>query len=152
MWKWVWVFIIWCLWKHRNEIVFNQAKVDASEIFSLVQVQSWNWLKNKVLRVYFSFSDWVQSSTTCIIMTAKRWSLCGLRGWSFIPWFLLFVFDFSPNKCAFCFLFLLWFLIFLFESQYSPLMWNRLAFLFCMTLFREGRWFVCFVLSGLLLP
>jgi len=39
-WKDMWVSIIWCIWKHRNEIVFNQAKVDASEIFSMVQVQS----------------------------------------------------------------------------------------------------------------
>jgi len=55
-----------------NEIVFNQAKVDASENFSLVQVQSWTWLKNKVRRVYFSFLDWVQSLTTCIIIATKR--------------------------------------------------------------------------------
>jgi len=72
LWKGVWVSIIWCIWKHRNGILFNQAKMDTSEIFSLVQVQSWTWLKNKVLRVYFSFSDWVQIPTTCIIMAAKR--------------------------------------------------------------------------------
>ena len=57
LWKGVCVSIIWCIWKHKNGVVFNQAKVDASEIFSLTQVQSWVWLKNKVPNVSLSFSN-----------------------------------------------------------------------------------------------
>jgi len=41
--------------------IFNQAKVEAEEILSMAQVQSWAWMKHKVRNVIFSFSDWLVS-------------------------------------------------------------------------------------------
>jgi len=40
LWKSLWVSVVWCIWKHRNMVIFNQAKVDAEEILTLAQVQS----------------------------------------------------------------------------------------------------------------
>ena len=71
LWKSLWVSIVWCIWKHRNRVIFNQAKIDAEEIFTMAQVQSWVWLKHKEKRVLFSFSDWILSPVTCINMVTS---------------------------------------------------------------------------------
>lgn len=54
-----------------NDSVFNQAKIDAEEILTMAQVQSWAWLKHKVKKTNFSYSNWIQSPITCINMTTK---------------------------------------------------------------------------------
>ena len=36
--KSLWVFVIWCIWKHRNRVIFNQAKIGAVEILTMAQV------------------------------------------------------------------------------------------------------------------
>ena len=102
-------------------IVFNQAKVDASEIFSLVQVQSWTWLKNKVQRVVYFFFFWLgpkpiylyyYDNKTLIVEWFEKlvlgsfclaWQMCVLfltRAliFSFLVWETLFSFD-----VVFCF-------------------------------------------------
>jgi len=60
LWKIMWVSSIWFIWKHINKLVFNQAKVDAEEILTLAQVQSWTWMKDKVKSINFSYFDWIQ--------------------------------------------------------------------------------------------
>jgi len=71
LWKSLWVLVIWCIWKHRNKVIFNQAKIDVEEIVTLAQVQSWAWMKHKVKNVKFSFSDWILSPLACINMATK---------------------------------------------------------------------------------
>ncbi len=71
LWKSLWISVIWCIWKHRNRVIFNQAKSDADEIFTLAQVQSWAWMKHKIRNVNFSFSDWILSPQTCINMATR---------------------------------------------------------------------------------
>ena len=71
LWKSMWVSVMWCIWKHRNRVLFNQGKVDAEEIFTLAQVQSWVWMKHKERKVNFSYSEWVLSPLTCINMVTK---------------------------------------------------------------------------------
>jgi len=53
--------MVWCIWKLRNKVIFNQAQIDAEEIFTMAQVQSWVWMKHEVRKVKFSFSDWMLS-------------------------------------------------------------------------------------------
>jgi len=72
LWKSLWVSIVWSIWKHRNRVIFKQAKVDAEEIFTMVQVQSWAWLKHKEKKVIFSFSDWILSPLTCVNITLGK--------------------------------------------------------------------------------
>lgn len=55
LWKSLWVSVLWCIWKHRNKVIFNQAKIDAEKIFTLAQVQSWVWMKHKERKVKFFF-------------------------------------------------------------------------------------------------
>ena len=64
--KSLWVLAIWCIWKHRNITIFNQAKRDAEEILTMAQIQLWAWMKHKVSRVKFSFSNWILSPITYI--------------------------------------------------------------------------------------
>jgi len=68
LWKSLWVSVIWCIWKHRNKALFNQTKIDAEEILTMTQIQSWAWMKQKVRKVKFSFSDWILSLLTWINM------------------------------------------------------------------------------------
>jgi len=71
LWMSLWVSIVWTIWKHRNRVTFNQAKVDAEEIFTMAQVQSWVWMKHKDKKVTFSFSDWILSPLTCVNMVTR---------------------------------------------------------------------------------
>ena len=59
LWKYVWASIIWCIWKHRNSLVFNQDRINAVEILTMAQVQSWAWLKHKVNKANFSYWAWI---------------------------------------------------------------------------------------------
>jgi len=71
LWKSLWVSIVWSIWKHRNRVTFNQAKVDAEEIFTMAQIQSWVWMKHKDKKVTFSFSDRILSPLTCVNMVTR---------------------------------------------------------------------------------
>jgi len=71
LWKSLWVSIVWSIWKHRNRVIYNQTKIDAEEIFTMAQVQSWVWLKHKEKKVIFSFSDWILSPLTCVNMVTR---------------------------------------------------------------------------------
>ena len=39
-------------------MVFKGGVVDADEIFSLTQLKGWLWVKYKMKRTTFSYSDW----------------------------------------------------------------------------------------------
>ena len=68
LWKSLWVSVIWCIW---NRVIFNQVKIDAVEILTMAQVQSWAWMRHKVRKVKFSFSDWILFPLICINMVTK---------------------------------------------------------------------------------
>jgi len=59
LWKSLWVFVIWCIWKRRNKVIFNQVKIDAKEIFTMAQVQSRAWMKHKFSLVGNLFSKFL---------------------------------------------------------------------------------------------
>jgi len=66
IWKGVWMAIMLSIWKHRNNLVFRNAKSDAEEIFSIAQLRAWVWLKHKNTKVSFSSSDWCLCPLHCI--------------------------------------------------------------------------------------
>jgi len=66
MWKGMGLAIVGKLWRHRNEVIFKQKKVDTEEIFSLAQVNAWAWLKHKIPSVKFSYSDWNFAPIVCL--------------------------------------------------------------------------------------
>jgi len=66
--------LLWEVRKHRNNIVFNDGKLDNAEIFSLAQLRGWMWMKHKVTKVNFSYSDYY----FCPLIWLKTitWRLC----------------------------------------------------------------------------
>ena len=66
LWKGVWATIVSYIWEHRNSIVFKQGVVDVEEIFQMVQVKSWQWLKHKGQPFNYSLVDWVLNLLICI--------------------------------------------------------------------------------------
>jgi len=66
MWKGMWLAIVGKIWRHRNEVIFKQKKVDTEEIFSLAQVNAWAWLKHKIPFVKFSYNDWYFAPIVCL--------------------------------------------------------------------------------------
>jgi len=45
VWKGVWIAIVWEIWKHRKNIVFNGGIVYATKIFMMAQLKAWSWVK-----------------------------------------------------------------------------------------------------------
>ena len=45
------------IWKHRNKVVFRGRVVDEAEFFCLVQLKDWKWVKHRMSRTIFSYSD-----------------------------------------------------------------------------------------------
>jgi len=66
LWKGVWATIVTCIWEQRNSIVFNQGVVDVEEIFQMVQLKAWLWLKHRGHSFSYSFADWMLNPLICI--------------------------------------------------------------------------------------
>jgi len=62
----MWVAILWAIWNHRNMVIFRQRKVNVEEIFCMVQLNAWLWIKHKRINVAFSYSDWYQCPVRCL--------------------------------------------------------------------------------------
>jgi len=43
---------------HRNKVVFRGGVVDKVKVFYPAQLKGWLWLKHKMSRSMFSYSDW----------------------------------------------------------------------------------------------
>jgi len=66
IWGCVWIAVVGELWKHRNEMIFKGGRIDHNEIFTLVQLKVWSWVRSKAREIYFSFSDWCLEPLVCI--------------------------------------------------------------------------------------
>ncbi|XP_058783739.1 uncharacterized protein LOC131658465 [Vicia villosa] len=58
----IWMCTSWCIWKQRNDVIFENGVRDIDEIFHNVQMYSWWWLNigNKQ-KVFCSFYEWRHS-------------------------------------------------------------------------------------------
>ena len=66
VWKGMWAAVVWCLWEHRNAILFNQGVVDVEEVLYKAQLRSWLWLKHKGDRFSYSLTDWMLNPNPCL--------------------------------------------------------------------------------------
>ena len=66
VWKGIWAVVVWCLWEHRNLVVFNQGVADAEEIFSKAQLKSWLWMKHKAHNFNYSYAESFLDPLSCI--------------------------------------------------------------------------------------
>jgi len=69
VWKGMWMTIVTKIWNHRNKIVFKEGVVDVVEVFSLAQLKVWSWVKHKMSRMRFSYSNWYFSPVKCLEST-----------------------------------------------------------------------------------
>ncbi|CAJ2653429.1 unnamed protein product [Trifolium pratense] len=64
----IWLATTWCLWKLRNNVVFNGALPDASKLVDDIKTFSWFWFRGRFGRKSsFSFSSYCMSSKHTII-------------------------------------------------------------------------------------
>jgi len=66
VWKGMWVAIMTKISNHKNKIVFRGGVVNVVEVFFLAQLKGWSWVKHKMPRMTFSYSDWYFSPVKCL--------------------------------------------------------------------------------------
>lgn len=47
-WWIVWASVMWGIWLHRNEIVFNNKNCDIQALLNAFRLRAWNWAKAHV--------------------------------------------------------------------------------------------------------
>ncbi|XP_057803688.1 uncharacterized protein LOC131019017 [Salvia miltiorrhiza] len=58
----VWICTTWCIWKMRNEFVFNQGKGDIEKMVAEIKSRLWSWSKvYKLGAANSDFRSWVSS-------------------------------------------------------------------------------------------
>ncbi|XP_076918970.1 uncharacterized protein LOC143579598 [Bidens hawaiensis] len=53
---------LWCLWKSRNDIVYNGVMITVESVVEDVKALSFLWVKNRAKSSSFSWADWVRFS------------------------------------------------------------------------------------------
>lgn len=64
-WKTVWVAVIRCIWKHRNEIVFQQRQLNVQQVIDSIKFTSWSWLRDLNSDFNYSFYEWYVLPSMC---------------------------------------------------------------------------------------
>ncbi|KAH1198755.1 hypothetical protein GmHk_18G052267 [Glycine max] len=57
-WKCWWVALTWTIWKHRNEVVFDNQSFDGSKVINDALFLLWSWLKVMEKGFTMQFSYW----------------------------------------------------------------------------------------------
>ncbi|XP_058732933.1 uncharacterized protein LOC131604515 [Vicia villosa] len=63
----IWMTTCWCVWRKRNDIVFNNAELDIDELFFMILRASWWWLSMEAKdRLVCSFYEWYKNPLLCL--------------------------------------------------------------------------------------
>jgi len=54
-----------CIWNHRNNVNFRNAKGEDEEVFMLAQNRVWAWITNNYSTTPFSYTNWCLCLITC---------------------------------------------------------------------------------------
>nr|KYP37578.1 hypothetical protein KK1_041207 [Cajanus cajan] len=60
------VGVIWGIWLHRNNIVFNNVLVNVGEIIDAIKYRSWKWLPAGLNEGQLVYINWLNESLICI--------------------------------------------------------------------------------------
>jgi hypothetical protein len=62
----IWLATTWCLWKHRNDVIFNGVVPNVPSLLDNIKAHSWNWFSGRSGRQsLLSFSDWCEHPIAC---------------------------------------------------------------------------------------
>lgn len=62
----MWIAAMWLIWKMRNEVVFNNRRMDPDRVFEMIQLTLWKWLKAKAKGFSTSYYEWRIHPTLCL--------------------------------------------------------------------------------------
>lgn len=65
-WQVIWCAVIYCIWKQRNNSMFNHTVVNSKSLLEEVKLFSWSWLNGKLSGFDFSFVQWTYNPSACI--------------------------------------------------------------------------------------
>ena len=60
-WKMWWISLTWCIWFHRNKIVFSNETFNGQKMMDDAIFFYWVWLKNLEKRFNISFQYWASN-------------------------------------------------------------------------------------------
>ncbi|XP_058741710.1 uncharacterized protein LOC131614098 [Vicia villosa] len=61
----IWIALIWCTWKMRNTIIFDNGLFNFDEVISNIMFFSWRWSCNREPHSRISFYDWYKLPLLC---------------------------------------------------------------------------------------
>ncbi|GKV37508.1 hypothetical protein SLEP1_g45534 [Rubroshorea leprosula] len=64
-WDCIWNAMLWTVWMARNKKIFDNAEVNLINLFELIQLRSFAWIKARKPKCYFNLSDWLINPASC---------------------------------------------------------------------------------------
>ncbi|KHN27471.1 hypothetical protein glysoja_022180, partial [Glycine soja] len=66
IWQVIWCTVTYCIWKQRNNSIFNHTAVNSKLFLGEVKLFSRSWLNGKLSGFDFSFVQWAYNPSACI--------------------------------------------------------------------------------------
>ncbi|MFS7961753.1 hypothetical protein Hanom_Chr08g00718811 [Helianthus anomalus] len=58
--------VVWCTWRARNELVFNQKQPRIGRVIEEIKAISFLWFKNRARMVALTWEQWCGFSANCM--------------------------------------------------------------------------------------
>lgn len=85
-WWLIWISTIWLLWNRRNNVVFNNGRVDLNKLFDNIILCAWRWWKARGRKFSTSFFEWQSQPLLCLWRIQHVYSRHRLVYTNFLMW------------------------------------------------------------------